>query len=91
MTPELGQVLSRLESARKRGKGWQSRCPAHEDSCPSLSIGLGDNGCVLLHCFAGCSLDAILSALGLQRRDLCPPNLGLSRSRYANGRRLWRT
>jgi putative DNA primase/helicase len=40
------------------------RCPAHDDRTPSLSIAEGDNGIPLLHCFAGCSNDQILDALG---------------------------
>lgn len=47
-----------------------ARCPVHSDRSPSLSIGQGRDGRVLLHCFAGCGTDAILSALKLSRRDL---------------------
>jgi hypothetical protein len=35
-----------------------------------LSIARGEDGRVLLHCFAGCATDAILAALKLSRRDL---------------------
>src|SRR5262245_61182843 len=49
-----------------------ARCPAHEDRNPSLSIGVGDDGRVLLHCWAGCTVQAILGALGLELRDLFP-------------------
>src|SRR5262249_27376013 len=37
--------------------------PAHDDSSPSLSINEGDSGKVLFRCFAGCSQDAVISAL----------------------------
>jgi hypothetical protein len=37
-----------------------------------LSIGLGENGQVLLKCFAGCSLDRIVEAMGLIMTDLFP-------------------
>jgi putative DNA primase/helicase len=40
-------------------------CPAHDDHNPSLSIKETSEGKVLLHCFAGCSFEAILGALGL--------------------------
>lgn len=57
--------------ARRTGPGrWQARCPAHPDKCPSLSIAEGEDGRVLLHCFAGCALPEILAALGLTLRDL---------------------
>lgn len=47
--------------------GW--RCPAHDDRSPSLSVSNGD-GKVLLHCQAGCPVDAVLEALKLTRADL---------------------
>lgn len=55
-----------------RGRDWQKdgRCPAHEDHSPSLSIGRGDDGRVLIACRAGCPTDAILEALGMTTRDL---------------------
>ena len=43
-----------------------SRCPAHDDRNASLSV-TPEGDRVLLHCFAGCSFDAIMGAL-----DLCP-------------------
>jgi len=60
-----------LVQAQRTGPSrWKARCPAHNDRCPSLSIREGGQGAILLHCFAGCSLDAILAALELARRDL---------------------
>lgn len=44
--------------------------PAHSDRSPSLSIAEGRDGRLLLHCFSGCSVTAILAALKLSRRDL---------------------
>lgn len=46
-----------------------SRCTAHDDSNPSLSIRL-DADKVLLHCHAGCSVDDILASLDLTPADL---------------------
>jgi hypothetical protein len=47
-------------------------CPAHHDGTPSLSLRALDDGRVLLHCFAGCAVEAILDAVGLQFGDLYP-------------------
>ena len=55
---------------QRRGTGWIGRCPAHDDRRPSLSVGLGGDGRILLHCHAGCPLDAVLAAAGLTVADL---------------------
>lgn len=47
-----------------------ARCPAHDDHNPSLSISTGDEGRVLVHCYAGCSQDAVIDAL--KNRGLWP-------------------
>jgi CHC2 zinc finger len=70
------RVLSRLSYVASRGGStWKALCPAHDDQDPSLSITEGDNGRVLLHCFAGCDERAILQAMGLTFRDLFPGEL----------------
>jgi putative DNA primase/helicase len=66
-------LLGRLDDVRRSGAGkWLARCPAHNDENPSLSLREGNDGRVLLKCHAGCSLDAVLAALGLRKRDLFP-------------------
>ena len=67
------RLLWRLEAARPAGDGkWIARCPAHEDRDPSLSIGIGRDGRVLVHCHAGCAPLDILAAVGLEMADLFP-------------------
>lgn len=68
----------RLEAVRKSGRGFISRCPAHEDRTPSLSIRDGERG-VLLHCFSGCEKAAIVRALGLRMKDLFCESISDSR------------
>src|SRR5262245_25029196 len=77
MTP-IETVLEKLPHARRGGKGFMARCPAHEDSTASLSIAEGADGQVLVKCFAGCAFDAIRVALGLEAHEFFPA---------ANGRR----
>lgn len=50
---------------KKRRKGWQATCPAHDDRKPSLSIDEqpGNPDGVLLHCHAGCSFESIIAAI----------------------------
>ncbi|MFI5168078.1 MAG: AAA family ATPase [Thermoanaerobaculales bacterium] len=66
----LEAVLAKLPDARKSGAEWIARCPAHDDKSPSLAIREGSDGRVLLHCHAGCRLDAVLAIIGLNERDL---------------------
>lgn len=66
----LDQFLDRLENVRRSNGGFMARCPAHEDRSPSLSVCEGDNGRVVVHCFAGCTVDKVCAALGLRLSDL---------------------
>jgi hypothetical protein len=70
------RVLERLERVKRSGEGWIASCPAHEDRHASLSIGVGDDGRALVKCFAGCSVDDVVRALGLEMRDLYPEGGG---------------
>ncbi len=69
---DLEGLLARLERVRRQGDSYLARCPAHEDKQPSLSIRLGDNGKILVHCHAGCTAEAIVKAVGLELTDLFP-------------------
>jgi len=64
--------LQRPEGVRKSGQRWMARCPAHADRSPSLSVREGEDGRILLHCFAGCSVEAICEAIGCHLCDLFP-------------------
>lgn len=76
-TTQLDKVIAALEQhscqPRNSPSGWTSRCPAHEDRNPSLTIGEGRDGRVLLNCQAGCQPRAVVEALGLTWSDLFPP------------------
>src|SRR6185436_14286212 len=72
----LDALLSRLERVRKHGPDrWTSRCPAHEDRHPSLSIRETSGGTVLLRCFGGCSAADIVGAIGMSMCELFPASL----------------
>jgi len=71
-------LLNRLDKVRKTGHDkWTACCPAHDDRTPSLAIKHVD-GRILLHCFSGCSVDSVLSALGLGFIDLFDEKLPLT-------------
>ena len=67
-------LLSRLHFVKRTGAArWIAKCPAHDDKSPSLSIRELDDERVLIHDFAGCSVEEVLSAVGLTFDDLFPP------------------
>ncbi|MEK6212232.1 MAG: DNA primase [Pseudomonadota bacterium] len=70
-------LLARLDIVRRTGPGtWLARCPSHKDKTPSLSIRELDDGRVLVHDFAGCAVEDVLSAVGLTFDALFPERLG---------------
>lgn len=67
------QFVSHLEKARQTGsQRWIACCPAHKDKSPSMSVAEGNDGRVLIHCFAGCGIEEIVGALGLTIADIMP-------------------
>ena len=68
------ELLPRLKGVRAVRSGWVARCPAHEDRSPSLSASEGNGGRTLLHCFAGCTVEAICTALGIRVSELFAPS-----------------
>jgi hypothetical protein len=70
MLADFEDVLDKLEVASRNGEKAMSFCPAHDDQIsPSLSI-KADNGRLLLHCFAGCRPEDIVSKVGLRMQEL---------------------
>ena len=64
--------ISRFEKKVKTAVGFNVRCPAHEDGSPSLHVTKSGDGKIMLHCFAGCSTESVVAALGLTMKDLFP-------------------
>ncbi|MDA8110236.1 MAG: DNA primase [Betaproteobacteria bacterium] len=66
-------LLDKLERVRQTGPGrWLACCPAHADRSPSLSVRELDDGRVLVHDFAGCGVEEIVAAVGLDLDVLFP-------------------
>ncbi len=72
--PATERVLAALQvhgkAPRPDGDSWKAKCPAHEDDTASLNITEGQDGRALLHCHAGCPIEQIVAALGLEMKDL---------------------
>jgi hypothetical protein len=83
-------LLSRLDRVRQTGADrWISRCPAHDDKGPSLSIRQTPER-ILIYCFAGCSAEDVLDAVGLRWTDLYPDLwTAANRGAAANPGRKW--
>ena len=90
------RVVAALEAAgcrfnqRRRPDQVRVRCPSHPDKRPSLVVTRKPDR-VLLHCFAGCKPDEVLTKLGLSLRDLfleSRPNSGPVRRQVATYRYL---
>jgi hypothetical protein len=61
----INTLLARLDAVRQTGPGrWLARCLAHEDRHPFRVV---EDGRTLLHCFAGCPVDSVVSALVIKR------------------------
>ncbi len=71
-----GQILNKLSGVKKTAGSHMAKCPAHEDKTASLSIKTVEDGKTILHCFAGCSTDDILTKIGLTFADLYDDAIG---------------
>jgi len=67
----IDRILERLSSVKQSGAGFTALCPAHDDKARSLSVAEKD-GKIIIHCFTGCTTDAVIKALGMEWSDLFP-------------------
>src|SRR5689334_9648540 len=66
-------LISGFEGVRRNRTGtYSGSSPANQDKSPSLAIREADDGRLLVHCFAGCSVEEVLDACGLTFSDLYP-------------------
>lgn len=69
----IDKLLNALTKVKRTGRdSWMACCSAHEDKSPSLAIKQTSDGMVLLKCFAGCSTEEVLGAIGMTFDDLYP-------------------
>lgn len=64
------RLRAKVQKVQRRGNTITAQCPAHADRNPSLSVGLGKDRDVVMHCHAGCSSEDIMAVLGLEWTDL---------------------
>ncbi|MFI5891944.1 AAA family ATPase [Actinoplanes sp. NPDC051513] len=66
-------MLPKLDGVRPSGGGYMARCPVHDDSSASLSLSVGKDHPVVMHCHAGCQSEDVLAALGLDWEAVTRP------------------
>lgn len=67
--------ISKLQGVQGKGPRWRAICPAHESKhrTRTLAVYEADDGRVLIKCHAGCTIEAITGAVGVDLSDLFPP------------------
>ena len=79
----LERLLARLDGVKRtKADCYITRCPAHDDGSPSLSIRETEDGTLLIKCWVGCEVGEVLAAVRLELRDLFPVDV-----RWKPGRR----
>lgn len=63
------KILTYFQVNKRYPDKAQCKCPAHDDKQASLTVTKGRDS-VLMHCHAGCSIENVLSAVGLKKSDL---------------------
>ena len=83
MADKIYDFLNLLKGVRPNGSsGWTALCPVHGDNQNSLAVSRGDDGRILVNCFAGCEAKEIVAAVGWELKDL------FADSSSGNGRAL---
>lgn len=73
-------ILAKLNNPVKTGNSqWRAPCPAHGSTGRTLSIKAASDGHVLLHCFAGCSVQEIVDSIDARMNDLFPSDSSYER------------
>lgn len=70
----IENILAVLDKVKRTGpNNWMACCPAHDDSNPSMTLHAADDGRILVKCFAQCSFEEIVGAVGLGWEPWFPP------------------
>lgn len=82
---DIESLVSRLEKVRGRAGNYVACCPAHKDRNPSMTVRQTPEGKILMHCFAGCSVQQIAESIGISLSDLFPEDMSRDKT-YAPAR-----
>jgi len=92
----IAELLEKIKAKtgfqpRMSGGQYIFRCPCHEDRSPSASARVANNGAILLHCYAGCPIEGICNAIGIEPKDLFPSSASLPAPTAAPPRKAYDT
>lgn len=75
ISPQLQNVLDRLNGVVRVSGGFQAKCPCrNDDDNPSFSVSEGEGGKVVIYCHAGrCDTKQACDAMGIKMSELYPP------------------
>ena len=75
ISPQLQNVLDRLDGVVRVSGGFQAKCPCRDDDdTPSFSVSEGEGGKVVVYCHAGrCDTNKACESMGISIADLYPP------------------
>lgn len=66
---DFEHIICKLRKVTKAKGYMKACCPAHQDDNSSLTVRVSEKGDLLLKCFAGCSFDDIVKALGVTKAE----------------------
>jgi putative DNA primase/helicase len=69
---DIAAFVAGLAGSWQNDGGYRARCPAHNDIAPSLSVNMGKEGRLIVHCHAGCDTADVLTAMGKTFADITP-------------------
>jgi len=65
----ITEIVNKFDAKPCKG-GFVAHCPSHNDKTPSLSITEGQDGRILMKCFAGCTIEKICADMQIKVSDL---------------------
>jgi hypothetical protein len=68
----IDNILARLNGVQGSKGRYRSRCPSHGSKSLTLALRESQDGSVLVHCHAGCTVQEIMSSIGLPMSELFP-------------------
>lgn len=63
-------IIDRLHKVQGKNGKYRAQCPAHGSKGLTLSVKECDDGSTLMYCFAGCTAEDVMGAIGLPMTEM---------------------